>query len=178
MATTIEKAGKTRRRALAKQKSELHDSSSIEQCVTINRGPQELYQFWRNFENLPRFMEHLTSVRCLDERRSHWVVKAPLGKQVEWEAEIINDEPGQLIAWQSLPGADVVNAGTVRFEPAPEGRGTLVRVLIKYDPPGGMLGAATVRLSDEHPQRQVREDLERFKQLMEAGETESVEGES
>ena len=177
MATTIETT-RSRQAAAAKQKSELHGGSSVEQCVTINRLPRELYQFWRNFENLPRFMEHLTSVQCIDEKRSHWVVKAPMGKQMEWDAEIINDEAGQLIAWQSLPGADVVNAGTVRFEPAPDGRGALVRVLIKYDPPGGILGAATAKLSNENPERQVREDLDRFKHLMEASGTETFEGET
>src|SRR5689334_10208777 len=138
MATSIEKTRHSKARdAGAGQKSELHHSNAVEQCITINRLPQELYQFWRNFENLPRFMEHLKSVECIDERRSHWVVKAPMGKEVTWGAEIINDEPGQLIAWQSLPNADVVNAGTVRFELTPDGRSTEVRVLIKYHPPGG-----------------------------------------
>jgi len=158
-------------RARSNQKAELHDSNSLEQCVTIDRSPEELYQFWRNFENLPRFMEHLKSVRCQDDRRSHWVVNSPMGKAVEWDAEIINDQPGQLIAWQTLSNADVVNAGTVRFELSPDGRGTLVRVLIKYDPPGGKLGAAVAKFSAENPDIQVREDLRRFKQLMEAGES-------
>ena len=162
MATTIEKG---RRSAGANQKSDLHDSSTVEQCLTINRSPEELYQFWRNFENLPRFMEHLRSVECRDEKRSHWVVKGPMGKDVEWDAEVINDEPGRLIAWQSLPDADVLNAGTVRFEP--KGGGTEVRVLIKYDPPGGKLGAAAAKMSSENPNQQVQEDLRRFKEMME-----------
>lgn len=162
MATTIEKT----RHAGANPKSTLHDSSTIEQCLTINRPPEELYQFWRNFENLPRFMEHLKSVQCLDEKRSHWVVKGPMGKEVEWDAEVINDEPGRLIAWQSLPEADVLNAGTVRFEP--KDGGTEVRVLIKYDPPGGKLGAAAAKMSSENPDQQVQEDLRRFKGIMEA----------
>ena len=147
MATTVEKTRQTRgRRGASSQKSDLHDSSAVEQCVTINRSAGELYEFWRNFENLPRFMEHLKSVQCQDAKHSHWVVKAPMGKEVEWDAEIINDNPGQVIAWQSLPNADVVNAGTARFEPAPDGRGTTVRVFIKYDPPGGKLGAVAARL--------------------------------
>jgi uncharacterized membrane protein len=150
-----------------RQASELHDSSTIEQCLTIHRSPEELYQFWRNFENLPRFMVHLKSVQCADERRSHWVVKGPMGKELEWDAEIINDEPGRLIAWQSLPNADVVNAGTVRFEPVGDGSSTEVRVLIKYDPPGGKLGAAAARMTSENPNEQVKEDLQRFKKLME-----------
>src|SRR5690349_1073279 len=125
MATMSERSQSKSGHAGADQKSALHDSSAVEQCITIDASPEELYQFWRNFENLPRFMEHLKSVQCADETHSHWVVKAPAGKDVEWDAEIINDEPGRLIAWQSLPGAEVVNAGTVRFEPAPDGRGTL-----------------------------------------------------
>ena len=168
MATTIEKNRAKNRRAGSSQKAELHESSAVEQCVTIHRSPEELYQFWRNFENLPRFMEHLKSVQCLDEKRSHWVVKGPMGKEVEWDATIINDEPGRLIAWESLPNADVVNAGTVRFEPAAEDS-TEMRVLIKYDPPGGKLGAAAAKLSSENPNQQVKEDLRRFKEMMETG---------
>ena len=166
MATTIEKTRTKSRRAGSSQKSELHDSSAVEQSLTIHRSPEELYRFWRNFENLPHFMEHLKAVQCLDQKRSHWVVKAPMGKEVEWDAEIINDEPGRLIAWQSLPNADVVNAGTVRFESA-AGNGTQLRVLIKYDPPGGKLGAAAARFFSENPNQQVREDLRRFKEMME-----------
>ena len=169
MATIVEKTRQNKaRQPGSNQKSELHDSRVVEQYVTINRSPERLYQFWRNFENLPRFMEHLKSVECIDEKRSHWVVKAPMGKEVAWGAEIINDEPGQLIAWQSLPNAEEVNAGTVRFEPTADGQGTVVRVLIKYHPPGGKLGAAVAKLSSENPDQQVREDLRRFKQLMES----------
>jgi uncharacterized membrane protein len=140
----------------------------VEKSVTINRSPQELYSFWRRFENLPRFMNHLESVTTTTQGRSHWVAKAPAGTTVEWDAEIYNEKEGELIAWRSLDGADVDNAGSVRFEPAAEG--TLVRVTLRYDPPGGAVGAAVARLFGENPEQQIEEDLGRFKQVMETGE--------
>jgi uncharacterized membrane protein len=142
----------------------------VEKSVTVNRPPEELYRFWRNFENLPRFMNHLESVRELGEGRSHWVAKAPAGKTVEWDAEIYNEKENELIAWRSLEGADIPNAGSVRFERAPGGRGTEVKVALEYDPPAGSLGAAVAKLFGEEPEQQVQEDLRRFKQVMEAGE--------
>ena len=121
--------------------------------MTINRTPWDLYQFWRNFENLPRFMKHLKSVKVLDEKRSHWVAKAPAGRTVEWDAEIINDEPNALIAWRSLGGADVDNAGSVRFVPGPEGRGTEVRVVIDYIPPAGRVGKWVAEALRQEPRQ-------------------------
>jgi uncharacterized membrane protein len=138
--------------------------------ITVRRPVEEVYAFWRNFENLPRFMRHLESVQMVDERRSHWKALAPLGQTVEWDAETIEDRPDELIAWRSLPGADVYNAGTVRFQPAPGGRGTEVRVTLEYDPPFGKLGSKVAMLFREEPGQQVQDDLRHFKQVMETGE--------
>lgn len=140
----------------------------VEKSVTINRDASELYSFWRNFENLPQFMNHLESVQSIGGERTHWVAKAPAGTTVEWDAEVYNDKPNELIAWRTLEGSQVSSAGSVRFEPASNG-GTVVRVALKYDPPGGKLGALVARLFGENPERQIEEDLGRFKDLMEAG---------
>jgi uncharacterized membrane protein len=148
----------------------------LEKSVTINRPPEELYSFWRNFENLPRFMNHLESVRDEGGGRSHWVAKGPAGRSVEWDAEIYNEKENELIAWRTLEGSEVASAGSVRFEPAATGRGTTVRVTLKYDPPGGKLGAFVARLFGENPEQQIDEDLNRFKQLMETGEAAATAG--
>ncbi|HUF36594.1 MAG TPA: SRPBCC family protein, partial [Gemmatimonadales bacterium] len=140
----------------------------VEQAVTIERPREEIYRFWRNFENLPRFMDHLESVHVLDEQRSHWVAKGPAGTRAEWDAEIHNEIPDDLIAWRSLPGSEVDQAGSVHFVPV--AGGTEVRVVLRYDPPAGKLGAAVARLFGEDPSHQVAEDLRRFKQVLEAGE--------
>jgi uncharacterized membrane protein len=150
----------------------------VEESMTINRTPWDLYQFWRNFDNLPRFMQHVKSVRVSDEKKSHWVVDGPAGKDVEWDAEIINDEPNTLIAWRSLAGATVDNAGSVRFVPGPEGRGTEVRVVIDYIPPAGRVGNWVAKLFGKNPASEIREDLRRFKRLMETGEVPTTEGQS
>jgi uncharacterized membrane protein len=142
----------------------------VTRSVVINRPPEELYDYWHRFENLPRFMRHLESVRVTGEGRSHWAAKAPGGATVEWDAEVTEDRPNELIAWRSLEGSDVSNAGSVRFERAPGGRGSLVRVEMSYDPPGGVVGAAIAKLTGEEPGQQVASDLRRFKQLMETGE--------
>jgi uncharacterized membrane protein len=141
----------------------------LEESITIGRPREELFRFWRNLENLPRFMDSLESVRIVDERRSHWVAKGPLGTRVEWDAEINNEIPGELIAWRSLPGADVDQAGSVHFSPA-MGGGTEVRVVMRYAAPGGKLGEMTAHLLGDDPARQVADDLRRLKQVMEAGE--------
>jgi uncharacterized membrane protein len=149
----------------------------VEESFTIDKDPMELYRFWRDFENLPRIMDHLESVQKLDDRRSHWVVRGPMGHGVEWYAEIINDEPGRLIAWRSLEGADVDNAGSVRFVPAAAGnRGTEVKVVLDYVPPAGRVGALVARLFGENPQQQIQEDLRHFKQMMESGEIPTTAG--
>ena len=148
----------------------------VEQRVTIDRPVEELYAFWRNFENLPRFMLHLEAVHTTDEQRSHWVAKAPAGTSVAWDAEVVDERPNELIAWRSLPGADVPNAGRVRFRAAPRGRGTEVEVVLEYDPPGGILGVGVAKLLGEEPDQQVAGDLRRFKNIMEAGEVPTTEG--
>ena len=142
----------------------------VEEAVSVNRPAAELYEFWRRFDQLPRFMDHLVSVTCIDERLSHWVAKPPAGRSVEWDAEIINDVKGELIAWRTLAGAAVASAGSVRFKPAPGGRRTEVRVHLQYDPPAGKAGATVASLLGYDTSETIREDLKRFKQLMEAGE--------
>lgn len=148
----------------------------VEKSVTVGRSPEELYRFWRNFENLPRFMNHLEQVRVTGATTSHWVAKGPAGTSVEWDAEVYNEKENEMIAWRSLEGSDVDNAGSVHFEPATGGRGTVVRVVLKYDPPAGKLGAAVARLFGESPEQQIDEDLRRFKQVMETGESATTKG--
>ena len=148
----------------------------VARSVTIDRPPEELYRFWRNFEHLPYCMGHLQSVTVLDDTRSHWVARAPGGRTVEWDAEIINEKENQLIAWRSVEGAEIANAGSVHFLPAPGGRGTEVRVVLSYDPPFGHIGSAIASLFQKEPNQQVREDLRRLKRLFEAGEVPTTEG--
>lgn len=142
----------------------------VRKVVIVDNSPEEAYNFWRNFENLPWFMAHLESVRVMDQRRSYWKARAPLGATVEWAAEITEDRPNQLIAWRSLEGAAVPNSGQVRFVPAPGRRGTEVHVELTYEPPGGIIGATVAKLFGEEPSQQVDSDLRRFKQVLEIGE--------
>lgn len=139
----------------------------VEKSVTINRSPEELYSFWRNFENLPQFMNHLQSVKILDEKRSHWVTKAPLGNQVEWDAEITDEQENEFIEWRSLEGADVNNSGSVKFHDLRYEEGTEVKVTLDYNPPGGIAGAVIATIFGESPERQLEEDLWRLKQEIE-----------
>lgn len=148
----------------------------VSHAVTILKPAEELYAYWRDFTNLPKIMDHLESVTVSDGTKSHWVAKAPLGSTVAWEAEIINEQPNALIAWQSLPGADIENAGAVTFKPAPAGRGTVVRVELSYAPPAGKVGAVIAHLLGEDPRRQLDDDLRHFKQIMEAGVRATTEG--
>jgi uncharacterized membrane protein len=142
----------------------------VVEAITINRPRHEVYGFWHNFENLPRFMEHLESVHVLDERRSHWKAKGPAGTSVEWDAETVEERPNEVIAWQSLPESDVPNSGHVRFRDAPGDRGAEIIVELRYQPPGGKLGALVAKLFGEEPHQQVKSDLRRLKQVMEIGE--------
>jgi uncharacterized membrane protein len=142
----------------------------VKKSIIINKSPEELYQFWHNFENLPAFMKHLESVKVTGEGRSHWVAKAPAGSSVEWDAEITEDRPNELIAWRSLEGADVDNSGSVHFERAPGNRGTIVKVDMEYNPPGGVIGKTVAKLFGEEPGQQVYDDLHCLKQVMEVGE--------
>jgi uncharacterized membrane protein len=148
----------------------------VRKSVTINRPATDLYAFWRDLPNLPLFMNHLESIHVMDEKKSHWVVSAPAGMVVEWDAEIIHDEPNVLIAWRSLEGSKVEHAGTVRFEPALANRGTIVKVEFQYRPPAGVLGSKVAKLFGESPEQQVDIDLRQFKQLMETGEVTTTVG--
>jgi uncharacterized membrane protein len=142
----------------------------MSRSVVVNRPPHELYQYWRNFENFPRFMYHVRSVRSSGPGMSHWVVNGPAGSTVEWDARVTADTPNELIAWQSLEGADVDSNGAVRFEPRPGNRGTVVRVDLEYRPPGGRVGKLAAMLFNESPEQQIYDDLHRFKQIVETGE--------
>jgi uncharacterized membrane protein len=143
--------------------------------MAIDRSPEDLYKYWRDFENLPRFMYHLRAVQASDGTRSHWIANAPAGSKVEWDAEITEDKPNELIVWRSA-GGDVENSGQVRFTPAPGGRGTFVSVDIEYKPPGGKIGAAFAKLFREEPGMQIEDSLRSFKQIMETGEVATTKG--
>ena len=148
----------------------------VEESVTINRPIEQLYRFWRNLENLPQFMQHLESVERVTDTLSRWRARGPGGKTVEWNAEIINEVPNKVIGWKSIEGSDVVSAGSVNFDDAGPGRGTEVRVRLQYSPPGGKIGAAVARLVGRDAATEIREDLRRFKQLVETGEVPSTNG--
>jgi uncharacterized membrane protein len=147
----------------------------VEKSVTIDKPRSEVYTFWRVVENLPRFMENVESVTATGPLRSHWVVKGPAGTRVEWDAEIITDEKNEIIGWRSLEGSEVDTAGSVHFADALHGRGTEVRVTLRYNPPAGKLGAAVAALLGEDPEKQVEEDLRRFKRVIESGGTTASE---
>lgn len=149
----------------------------IETSITIDKSPAELYSFWRNFRNLPLFMKNLESVTETTRVHSHWVARGPAGTKVEWDAEVYNEKENELIAWRSLENADVTNAGSVRFQEAP-GRGTYVRVTLNYNPPAGKVGATVAQFLGTEPSQLIKEDLRRLKQLFEAGEIASIEGQS
>ncbi len=142
----------------------------VGRAVTINRPRSELFAYWRDLANLPTFMDNVERVDVQDEYRSHWVVKAPAGKMVEWDAVITEEEPDEFIAWASAEGADVPNSGRVDFRDATGGRGTVVTATILYDPPAGVIGKVIAKLFQREPAIQARRDLRRFKQLMETGE--------
>jgi len=148
----------------------------VRKSIQINCSPDQVYRFWRNFENLPRFMSNLESVKTIGDRRSHWVAIGPAGKRIEWDAEIVEEQENRHIAWRSLEGADVENSGSVRFEGAPGGRGTFLKVQIQYSPPGGALGASFAKLFGRAPGQLVHEDLHRLKQIIETGEIITTEG--
>jgi uncharacterized membrane protein len=150
----------------------------IETSIAINKTPEELYAFWREFKNLPMFMKNLEAVTEIDRWNSHWVAKGLGGARVEWDAEVYNEEENKLIAWRSLENADVVNAGSVRFEKAPAGHGTYVRVTVNYNPPAGKLGATLAQLLGMEPLQLIKEDLRRLKQIMEAGEISTIAGQT
>jgi uncharacterized membrane protein len=151
----------------------------VENAFLINRSAEDLYAYWRNFENLPNIMTHLEEVRVIDDRRSHWAARLPRvagGRRLEWDAEITRDDPNSLIAWQSVQGSDVETSGRIRFAPAMGDRGTEVHVFMEYVPPGGMLTALLAPLLSKGSKRMIREDLRNFKRIMEVGEIPTIIG--
>jgi uncharacterized membrane protein len=150
----------------------------VETSIAIARSPAELYTFWRDFKNLPLFMRNLDSVSDLGAGRTHWVAKEPNGTLIEWDAEIYNEKENELIAWRSLEDSELVNAGSVRFQAGPEGRGTYVRISLNYNTPAGKLGATIAQLLGAEPGHLIKEDLRRLKQIMEAGEIATIDGQS
>lgn len=144
------------------------DTIVIERSVTIQKPRQEIYRFFRNFENLPRFMRHLESVQ-VHNGRSHWRAKAPGGMSVEWDAEILEERPGDLLRWRSLPGSDVAHFGSVRFSDAQNGKATEVTVHLEYVPPAGSIGQVLAKLLGDDPETEVEEDLHQLKDMMEKG---------
>jgi uncharacterized membrane protein len=148
----------------------------VEKSVTIARSASELYRFWREFENLPQFMQHVQSVSESANGVTHWVIKTAKGRELQWDARLIEDKPDKMISWQSLQGADVDNAGSVWFIPAAGGRGTVVKVVMKYSPPGGKPGAMIAKLLGESGTRQIADDVYNFKSLMETGEIPTTQG--
>ena len=153
----------------------------VETSIMIDKSPEQLYSFWRDFKNLPLFMKHLESVISMDDGRTHWVAKGIGGiaeSKVEWDAEIYNEIENEMIAWRSVDNADIVNAGSVRFQAGPEGHGTYVRVTLNYNPPAGRVGASLTQLLGTAPDQLIKEELRRFKQLIETGEIATVGGQS
>lgn len=154
--------------------SQLVASSTMQ----LNCSPQQAFDFWRNLENLPSFMHHLDSVSILGDRRSRWVAIGPMGSRIHWDAEIVTERPGELISWRSLPGSDIDVDGYVEFREAPGHRGTFISANVIYSPPAGKVSRALARLMGKDPSFLMRQDLRRFKALIEAGEIPTVEGQS
>jgi uncharacterized membrane protein len=157
-------------RGSAREMVQSSNGIKVKSSVTIGRPIREVYGFWRSFENLPRFMSHLENVKMLDERRSHWTALGPAGMRVEWDAETVEDRPDELISWRSLPGGQVETTGYVRFKQAPGNQGTEIVIEMRYDPPGGVVGASIAKLFGESGQEIVTRDLKAFKNVMETGE--------
>jgi uncharacterized membrane protein len=163
------------RNTRAIEQDESADPRRVRETITVRATREEVYRFWHDFQNFPRFMAHLESVQVMNGR-SHWKATAPAGRTVEWDAEIVEDRPNELISWRTLPNAAVSNTGSVRFAPAPGDRGTEVTVELRYEPPGGAFVAAAAVITGEHPRQQVRDDLRRFKQVVETGSVVRSEG--
>ncbi len=142
----------------------------VVRCITINRPPEELFRLWRELDNLPRFMSHVQSVEVLDERTSRWVARAPAGRTVAWQAEIVEERANELLVWHSCEGSQIQNAGSVCFQRLPAQRGTEVTVQLEYVAPAGLVGRSIARLFGEEPSQQLEDDLRRFKWIMETGE--------
>lgn len=154
----------------AAERAGWNTASVVSRSVTINATRQQLYDRFRDFSQLPTFMENVDSITVTDPTHSHWVVNAPGGMTVEWDAVVTDDRPGELISWEAAPGASIANHGTVEFRDAPQHRGTEVHLTVVYRPPGGSLGRLAAKLTQKEPGIQARRDLKRFKMLVEAGE--------
>jgi uncharacterized membrane protein len=148
----------------------------VKAAVTVRRSREDVYRFWHDFHNLPTFMGHLESVQVTGEGRSRWKAHGPAGRSVEWDAEVIDDRPNEMIAWRSIDGAGIDNQGSVRFLTAPGDRGTEIHVSLDYSAPGGPLAVAVAKMLGEEPQQQVKDDLRRFKQVVETGQVVRSEG--
>ena len=146
--------------------------------ILLNCTPEEAYKFWSNFENLPKFMRHLESVTLTGETRSRWTAIGPLGKRVSWDAEIAFDRKDDVIAWRSLPDSEIYVDGIVKFRNAPANRGTIITVVVVYQPPAGSIGGALAKILGKDPSFMMRQDLRRMKALIETGEIPTVEGQS
>jgi uncharacterized membrane protein len=153
-------------------------SSSAKATFLVNSSPQKAYDLWRNFENLPRFMRHLKSVRVLDNDRSEWIAEGPLDREVRWTAQITEDRQNERISWRSLPDSEIENSGSVEFRADPQKRGTFVTAEVQYSLPGGSVTLGLATLAGKHPEFVVREDLRSFKALVEAGETPTTAGQT
>jgi uncharacterized membrane protein len=149
--------------------SERTEGILVDKSITIDVQPDKLYKFWVDFENLPQFMDHLEAVWMIGDHRYRWVAKAPAGMSVEWDADIIEERPGELVAWRSLQGSEIANEGSVRFEPADHGLATTVHVSLKYYPPAGKVGAWIAKMLGEEPGDQIEADLQHLKEIMESG---------
>jgi uncharacterized membrane protein len=167
-------SGREARAALA----QAEEMISAKVSLAINSPPEKLYRFWHDVENLPRFIQHLQSVTRTGERTSHWVVNAPGGVSIEWDSERVDDQLNSLIAWRTLPGSQVRHHGSVRFEPADDGKGAIVHVDIEYGVPGGKLGATVAKIFGKEPRLQIARDLRALKQLLETGEVATTKGQS
>jgi len=148
----------------------------VDRSVTVNASREDVYAFWRNLDNLPRFMKYVRSVKVLDASHSHWIVDGPAGQKLEWDAEIINEIPNELLAWRSLPGASINNTGSVRFDHATAGRGTRISVSLQYDPPAGQLAVLFAKIFGKDADSEIDTDLHRFKNIIEAGEIPTSSG--
>ena len=152
------------------KKDRENDAAMAVRAVTILKPREEVYAFFHDFSNLARFMENIERIDVQGERRSHWVVKAPAGHSVEWDSELVEEEPGRLLAWRTDENAEVKNHGRVEFRDATAGRGTEIHATIVYEPPGGALGKVIATLFQNEPGQQAKRDLRRLKMLLETGE--------
>jgi len=148
----------------------------VDRSITINASREDVYRFWRNLDNLPRFMRHVRSVKTIDNTHSHWTVEGPAGQKLEWDAEIINEVPNELLAWKSLPGASINNTGSVRFEHATAGRGTRISISLQYEPPAGQVSVFLAKLFGRDADTEVEQELQRLKSIIEAGEVPTSDG--